>query len=220
MPDAASYEYRIDGDLVGTSDPLITGREIRSKAGLNPASDYVLIEVGDATTRSIGLEEKVDLSVSEAIEFLSFLNDRTYGLTINERGHEWGDETITASEIRRIAKIPDEHELILDSAGDRAIEDGGSIRLKPKGVERVVSRPPTEICIFVNTRQKLVDPGKISFAELIALAFTDVPTGPNTAFTVSYRKGPGTDPEGTLIDGESIRLRKGMVFNVSATDKS
>jgi len=102
----------------------------------------------------------------------------------------------------------------------KAIEDDDVVRLDPKGVERIRSRLPEKICIIVNTRQKWVEPGRLAFMEVVALAFPDLPVGPNTAFTVSYRKGCGDAPEGTLIEGESVKLKKGMVFNVSATDKS
>lgn len=220
MPDTNTYTYQLDGELVTTADPVLTGREIRAKAGHNPASDIVLIMIGDATSTSIGLEEEVHLTGDSVPILLSFESDRVYSLVINERGYEWGAEEISAADIRRHASIPDDHELVLDSAGDRPISDDDVVRLKRKGVERIRSRPVEKICIIVNTREKWVEPGKITFAELIALAFPNVPQGPNTAFTVSFRKGRGDKPEGTLIEGEMVKLKKGMVFNVSATDKS
>ncbi|WP_205625824.1 multiubiquitin domain-containing protein [Ensifer aridi] len=81
-------------------------------------------------------------------------------------------------------------------------------------------KPEKTIRIIVNTREKFVEPGMISFQEVVRLAFPDLPAGPNTSFTVSYRKGSDERPEATLVDGESVKVKKGMVFNVSATDKS
>jgi len=220
MPNATHYQYRLNEQVFETSDPVVTGRDIRAQADLVPVSDYILIQLGDRTTRSVGLEEPINLNRAVMPEFLSFFGDRTFSLTINERGYEWGAEEIPISAIRRHASIPDDHEVVLDSEGDRVLEDGDVVRLKGKGVERIRSRPAEQICIIVNTRQKFVAPGQISFAQLVVLAFPDLPIGPNTAFTVSYRKGRGDKPEGTLIEGESIKVKKGMVFNVSATDKS
>jgi hypothetical protein len=78
-----------------------------------------------------------------------------------------------------------------------------------------------EITIFVNGRKKSVEKNEeISFAEVIALAFDPVPTGPNISFTATYTKGHGSKPEGTLVDGGTVKVKDGMVFNVTATDKS
>ncbi len=220
MPDTNTYSYQLDGELVATTDPVLTGREIRAKAGHNPASNIVLIVIGDATSMSIGLEEEICLTAGNVAVFLSFESDRVFSTVINERGYEWGAEEISASDIRHYASIPDDHEIVLDSAGDKLIGDDDVVRLKRKGVERIRSRPAEKLCIMVNTREKWVEPGKITFVELIVLAFPDEPQGSNTAFTVSFRRGRGDKPEGTLIDGEMVKLKKGMVFNVSATDKS
>lgn len=77
-----------------------------------------------------------------------------------------------------------------------------------------------EITIIINTREKTVPKGEISFAELVALAFDPPPTGGNIVFSISYRRGRGEKPEGTLPEGEFVKLKGGMIFNVKATDRS
>lgn len=77
-----------------------------------------------------------------------------------------------------------------------------------------------EFDIIVNGRQKVVTEKEISFAEIVALAFDNPPTGSNIIFTVTYRKGEGHKPEGTLIAGGKVKVKDGMIFNVTATDKS
>lgn len=77
-----------------------------------------------------------------------------------------------------------------------------------------------EFTIIVNGRQKVVTAKELSFAEVIALAFDNPPSGPNIVFTVTYRKGEGNKPEGSLVEGETVKLKDGMIFNVTATDKS
>lgn len=74
--------------------------------------------------------------------------------------------------------------------------------------------------IIVNASQKVVHTKELTFAEVIALAFDSVPTGQNVMFTVTYRRGHGNKPEGTLIEGQSVKVKEGMIFNVTATDKS
>lgn len=78
-----------------------------------------------------------------------------------------------------------------------------------------------EITIIINGRQEIVAAKEIlSFAEIVALAFENPPTGENITFTVTYRKGHGNKPEGTLIEGETIKIKDGMIFNVTSTNKS
>lgn len=214
------YDYQLDGQVHQDNDDIITGRQILTNAGLTPASDFVLITIGNRTSQSIGLEEKVSLCKNEASVFLSFKSDRTFRLTINEREYVWGAEEISTAEIRQYARIPDEHELILDSDGDKIIKDSGNVHLTSKGVERILSRLPEKVCITVNTREKKVDPGTLSFMELIQLAFPKLTVNSTTEATVNYRKGHDDCPEGTLIKSESIQLKQGMVFHVTATDKS
>lgn len=74
--------------------------------------------------------------------------------------------------------------------------------------------------IVVNAEQKTVTTRELTFEQLVQLAFPNNPQGGNWLYTVTYRKGEGNKPEGTLVKGESVKLKDGMVFNVTATDKS
>ena len=217
------YTVKVDGDTITTEDPKLTGRQVRNLAGASPASDYILIMIADSAAQSVGLDRSVHLDeIASPVVFRLFQSDRTYTFTANERGFEWGDAAIDADEIRSIAGIPDDHDLILDSDGDRIIGDDEVVRLKGEGVERILSRPAAHqsITIIVNTRPKTISVRRLTFADLIALAFETPPSGENVSFTVSYRKGPKRRPEGSLLEGDGIRIKEGMVFNVSATDKS
>lgn len=74
--------------------------------------------------------------------------------------------------------------------------------------------------IVVNGRTKIVTTNELSFEQVLQLAFDPVPSGPNWVFTVTYRRGHGHKPEGTLSPGETVKVKDGMIFNVTATDKS
>jgi hypothetical protein len=74
--------------------------------------------------------------------------------------------------------------------------------------------------IIVNGREKIVTSRELSFSEIVALAFDNPPSEPNTIFTVTYRRGEGNKPEGSLVQGETVKIKDGMIFNVTATDKS
>jgi hypothetical protein len=74
--------------------------------------------------------------------------------------------------------------------------------------------------IIVNGREKEFTGKEISFEEVIVLAFGEVSTNPNISYTVTYKRGEGNKPEGSLVAGESVKVKEGMIFNATATDKS
>ena len=74
--------------------------------------------------------------------------------------------------------------------------------------------------IIVNARPHEVEGKEIGFAAVVALAFPAGPVGPNVTYTVTYRKAEGQKPEGSLVDGQSAKIKEGTTFNVTATDKS
>ena len=82
-------------------------------------------------------------------------------------------------------------------------------------------RPEKEITIYVNSRALQV-PAKevLTFDEVVALAFPNPDKGPNIVYTVTYRRGHGDKPQGTLVEGESVKVKDGMIFDVTRTDKS
>jgi hypothetical protein len=74
--------------------------------------------------------------------------------------------------------------------------------------------------IFVNGRKKVVTTRELLFDQVVALAFDPVPTGPYVMFTITYRHGPHANPEGNLLEGGVVKVKDGMVFNVTQTNKS
>lgn len=76
------------------------------------------------------------------------------------------------------------------------------------------------VAIIVNGREKIVSKGELSFSDIVSLAFENPDPGPNIIFTVTYRKGEGKKPKGTLVEGETVKVKGGMIFDVTRTDKS
>jgi hypothetical protein len=83
-----------------------------------------------------------------------------------------------------------------------------------------MSNNPNTVTIIVNTRERQVQKDEIFFEELVKLAFDNPPSGPNIEFTITYRRGQGNKPEGSLLPGKSVKVKDGMIFNVTSTDKS
>ncbi len=81
--------------------------------------------------------------------------------------------------------------------------------------------PNKEYTIYVNSRPKLVAPKELlTFEEIVALAFGAIDYNLNIVYTVTYRRGDGNKPEGTLVQGESLKPKEGMIFDVTRTDRS
>ena len=77
------------------------------------------------------------------------------------------------------------------------------------------------VTIIVNGRPKEVPKDDITYEQVVDLAFdNNPPTGENIVITVTYSKGEEGHKEGTLVPGDSVKAKDGMVFNVTATDKS
>ena len=100
-----------------------------------------------------------------------------------------------------------------------------SVRRKAKTItviadEHFHSGKPKVYKIIVNGRQKEVSTKTLSFDQVVALAFNPAPSGPNVQFTVTYRKGPSKNPHGSMTEGESVRIKDGMIFDVTETNKS
>lgn len=74
--------------------------------------------------------------------------------------------------------------------------------------------------IIVNGREKEWSEKLISFEEVVILAFGNYSDNPNTCYTVTYSRGAGSKPEGSMVKGQEVKVKSKMIFNVSATDKS
>jgi hypothetical protein len=130
----------------------------------------------------------------------------------------------TGAALYALAAIPPELALYREVRGDQEDypidNDADAIHLHED--EHFHSAPVKvhEVAIIVNGQQKWVTAKRLTFSELVALAFNPIPTGPNILFTITYENGPHANPQGELLAGGSVKIREGMIFNVTCTDKS
>ena len=76
------------------------------------------------------------------------------------------------------------------------------------------------VTIVVNGTPHEWPKGEITYAEVVTLEVPDFAEHPEITYSVKYRKGHGEKPEGTLAPGGSVKVKDGMVFNVSETGQS
>lgn len=76
------------------------------------------------------------------------------------------------------------------------------------------------LILIVNGRDKEWNDKEINFEEVVKLAFGSVNSNPNVCYTVTYKKGPGQNREGSMVQDDVVRVKNKMIFNVTSTDKS
>ncbi|MDX9786851.1 MAG: multiubiquitin domain-containing protein [Desulfobacterales bacterium] len=72
--------------------------------------------------------------------------------------------------------------------------------------------------IIVNGRQREVTGKTISYSQVVQLAFPNDQADANIDYTVAYANPHGKD--GTLVNGQEVHVKEGMIFNVTKTNRS
>ena len=118
--------------------PALDGRQILAAAGFRPPEDHVLIRLLFPGTRSVGLDESVDLSRRRTNEFRAFRSDRIFRFTINGRGYQWGAAEISQRELRTVAVVDPDATLVLERDGDTVpLAADGTLELGDAGTEHL-----------------------------------------------------------------------------------
>lgn len=75
-----------------------------------------------------------------------------------------------------------------------------------------------EYSLIVNARKKVWLQKEISFDEVVVLAFGLVEN--IVTYTVIFKKGKNQKPSGIMVKGDKVKVKDGMVFNVTQTNRS
>lgn len=76
------------------------------------------------------------------------------------------------------------------------------------------------VTIIIDGTPYEVEKADMTYVELVTLADPEYPQHPETTYSVTYKRGHGNKPEGTLSPGGTLKIKDGMVFNVSRTGQS
>jgi len=199
------FSTTINGNLVRFSDPVPSARQILSEANFVPADECILIQILPHGTRSVGLDETVDLRRQGVEVFWAFKADRIFRFTVDERGFEWGAPTIKESMLRVIARLKDDEVLVLDRRDlpDHPLDSDDEVRLAEAGTEhlRVEKR---EVEVFFRDVPYLIPRGIYTTEQLMA----KFPIEPGYLLNLKT-------PEGELVTlkpGEKTKVKAGMHF--------
>lgn len=204
-------------------DPVVTGSQILTAAGACPASEFLVFQVlRDGALEVVRPEETVDLRSAGSDKFIVFRSDRSFRFFLDERAFDWGASHISGATIKRLAEVKGEHtDVWLDAAGghDRLIDDKELVDLASPGTERFVTRK-ISIAIKVNSRHRDVDHRVLSYWEVVKLAYPEAVPSDQIIYSIDYASGPHQNPNGSMVEGQTVLIKEGMKFYVTPTDKS
>lgn len=72
--------------------------------------------------------------------------------------------------------------------------------------------------IIVNGRPRTIQDGKLTYIEAVHLAYPGEQPSDTVSFTVTYSNPHGKD--GSLVEGQEVKVHDGMILNVRKTDRS
>jgi hypothetical protein len=142
---------------------------------------------------------------------------------IDQKPHESPNPT-TGEALYKLGQVQSGYDLFREVKGDKedSVVENDDEPIHLREDEHFHSGPaqPRKYTIIVNGQKKIVTMKRVSFSEIVKLAFPTPPEGANILYTVSYEDGPRINPQGSLKEGQSVVVKNWMIFNVTATDKS
>ncbi|MFL9897869.1 multiubiquitin domain-containing protein [Paraburkholderia fungorum] len=202
-----------------------SGKAILRAAGLNADGDvslFAIRETGDF--EDVRLDEHVQLHGDSEQRFVAFHSDREFRFMVNARQVVWGHPRLDGELLYALAlsEPGDAIFQIVKGESDRLVERHEEIDLSLPGVEHFEKRPrPShEFLIVVNGREETVKERRVTFEQLVALAYAGEPPMPNITYSITYRKVASVPHSGELAAGGHVEVQNGSIFNVGRTIQS
>lgn len=212
-------EYR---DAV-TDDPVPTGRQLLELAGALPTREHMVFQVlKSGLLEELRDDETTDLRESGAERFVIFRSDRSFRFELNDHRFDWGAGEISGLTLKKLAGVePDTHSVWLDipKGNDQQIADGALANLTGGKTERFYT-DRSKVTLIVNLEEKSWAERRISYEQITLLAYPNPPPGVVISYTVEYEAGPASNQEGSMTDGDSVKVKDRMVFSVTETGRS
>jgi Multiubiquitin len=80
---------------------------------------------------------------------------------------------------------------------------------------------PDTVTIIVNGKAKQVQKNAVlSFWDVVKHAFDNPQMGDGIQYTVQFTRGEGNKPAGALVEGQNVKVKDGMEFDVTPTNRS
>lgn len=164
--------------------------------------DSAAIQLLRQSTRSISLDETVDLTAPGTEAFRAFKTDRIFRFTLNGHGYEWGMRKITEPELRLIGHVHDDEAIFLEREGE-------DIDLKPDGVVDL-GKAGTE---HLHTEKRLIT---VYFEN----EPREIPCGAYTTAPTTNARIPGSQDFSTIGDGRIGMPNTRAKMDVTISEKT
>jgi hypothetical protein len=147
----------------------------------------------------------------------------SHGVRIHLDQHPYhSPNPTTGAALYQLGHVPAGYALFKEVNGNREDtqipNDEHAIRVYQDDHFHSAERPDKTVHIVVNGALKDWHERKISYDEVVKLAFPDGPFGGDIRYSVAWTKSDGQ--EGSLRPGHSVNVTEGMQFDVANTDKS
>jgi hypothetical protein len=207
------FEIRI-GDteqfaqVVVINDPKPTGRQIILRSNRRPEKDFQLfLLTKDGELEEVGLDETVSLRDPRVEQFFVFRSDRVFYFVIDDRRFPWGEQTISESALKFLARVPAHYTVWQDRDADQAplqIEPGSTATLSGKGVE--VFKTGVQFNIQIDRNHY-----KVTLEKMTGLQLRNLPAPPISSEFDLFEVVPGgTDRK--IGDDQVVEIRNGLRF--------
>lgn len=217
MPTHAPFPIHIDGERIEVESHELTGEQLR--ALIAPRPESVWLDVDDAMDRLIATDQVIRLD-----EDMHFFTDRARTIYIDGVPFVVRSAIVSAEELRALPTPPVSDELGLWKDVIDDLDDPIAVRelVRVADGDRFFTKilPVREYHIIVNVRRRTVDHKRVTYDEIVAIAYPSGAPSDNITFTVTYTRAAGPHPDGTLAAGGSVLVKEGTNFNVRLTDKS
>lgn len=218
------YTFRINNQKFESSESKISGRELLTIASLTPVEDFELLyKINEKGFTPIQLDEVVDLKTA-GTEGFKAKPYKKLKIKVDDKQYEVEECFMTPIEIMEVADInPDRFYLKEIRKGNVEVSyrDDVEHKIAITKTSCFVSCELEEIkCVIVNAREKAWNNDKISYEDVVKLAYGNVPDNPNVIYTIVYKNGVPSKPEGSLVKGAVIYVKNKMIFNVVPSNKS
>ena len=165
----AELLFTVDGNQFKTESQYMTGLEVKKLAGIPSDLELYLAIQKPWEDELIDNETRVDLARPEIEHFYC---KKKLQITIDGKSYVWYKQYITGLEIKQLANLPDDIEIVLTVPRpweDELIDNETKVDLARPGVEHFVSKKKGEeklVTIEVNRVERKISRGKHSVSEI------------------------------------------------------
>lgn len=219
--------YRIEFGLEGLDfravhvpEAVPTGGQILHAASLEATDDISLLAIlSNGEFEEVLLDQPFDLHGRGTKHLVAFRTDRLFKLTLNGHLVQWGNPEIRGSVLYQLGNAGDHEAVFIEApSGNSLIERDAVIDLAAPGIEHFITAPRT-FEIIVNSRPRIVTGRKVTFEEVVQMAFPGAHAS-NVIFSTTYRHVASIPHHGELAAGGFVEVKNGSVFNVTRTVQS